>query len=179
MTSHPFVSLVVEALNLMHPRFAAAHGREYTPDEAAEPPAARKVRERSFLMEFYHEFRRLWDRAAPVQRGLGHVMIQTDPDAPARQPDLLFWTLGEHGAPDRRLAALSLVFLSNPGTATAETKLLARFRDELTYPLAVCVLIGRSVDMGEGELPAAPGVMRILFDTEKWQVIQPEIGGVS
>ena len=164
MNPTPFLSLVVEALNLMHPRFAAAHGLAYTPTEAEEPPAARKVRERSFLMEFYSEFRRLWDRAVPVARGLGHVVIQGDPDAPGRQPDLLFWKLGEHGRPDRRLAALSLVFGSNPGAAASDGKLLARFRTELGYPEAICVLIGPVV----GDLPPEPGVIRILFDTRTW-----------
>ena len=111
MTDNPFLSLIVEALNLTHPRFALAHGREYATGEAEEPPAARKVRERSFLMEFYHEFRRLWDKAVPVQRGLGHVVIQGDPDAGTRAPDLLFWQLGERGQPDRRLGGLVRVSL--------------------------------------------------------------------
>jgi hypothetical protein len=168
----PFVLLVAEALNLMHPRFAAAHGLAYTPAEAGEPPAARKARERSFLMEFYHEFRRLWDRAEPVRRGLGHVVVQADPDAPARQPDLLFWTLGENGLPDRRLAAVSLVFRSNPAAAAADLKLLARFRAEPGYPLAVCVLIGPG-ESGElaGDLPEAGGVTRLEFDTRRWCVV--------
>lgn len=166
--THPFHGLVVEALNLMHPRFAAAHGREYTPAEADEPPAARKTRERSFVMEFYHEFRRMWDKAIPVQRGLGHIIVQGDPDAGARQPDLLFWQLGEHGSPDRRLAAVSLVFRTNHAAVAADTKLLARFRDALGYPHAICVLIGRESD----PLPeAVPGVTLIHFDADQWQVI--------
>src|SRR5947208_2228492 len=111
----PFLAFVIDALNLTHPRFAAASGLVYTPEEAEEPAAARKVRERPFVMEFYHEFRRLWDQAAPVQRGLGHIMIQADPDAGSRTPDLLFWTLGERGAADSRLAALSFAFATNPG----------------------------------------------------------------
>ena len=40
----PFLALVTEALNLTHPRFAAAHGLAYTPEEADEPAAARKAR---------------------------------------------------------------------------------------------------------------------------------------
>ena len=166
MTDHPFLSLVVEALNLMHPRFAAAHGRAYTPDEADEPPAVRKFKERSFLLEFYHEFRRLWDRAVPVQRGLGHVVIQGEPESPHRQPDLLFWKLGEHGGPDRRLAAVSLVFASNPGAASADLKLLGRFRD-LGYAVACCVLIGNGAESPE----APPGVAVVRFDADKWQVV--------
>ena len=80
-------------------------------------------------MEFYHEFRRLWDRAVPVQRGLGHIVIQADPEAGSRTPDLLFWQLGEHGAPDRRLAALSIAFRSNPDAVAADQALLALARD--------------------------------------------------
>ena len=49
MTDDPFLTLLVEALNLMHPRFASASGLVYTPEEAEEPPAARKVRERPFV----------------------------------------------------------------------------------------------------------------------------------
>lgn len=169
MTENPFVSLVVDALNLMHPRFAAAHGRAYTPAEADEPPAARKVKERSFLLEFYHEFRRLWDQAAPIRRGLGHVVIQGDPDVSGRQPDLLFWKLGEHGEPDRRLAALSLVFCSNPAAAAADLKLLTRFRTDLGYPLAICVWVGM-----ENELSAAPtadGVVGLPFEVVRWAIL--------
>jgi hypothetical protein len=167
--THPFLALLTESLNLMHPRFAAAHGLAYTPAEADEPPAARKAKERSFVMECYAEFRRLWDRAEPVRRGLGHI-IQGDPDAPARQPDLLFWQLGERGEPDCRLAAVSLVFATNPAALAADLKLLARFRD-LGYALAVCVVIGRDAD---AEPPAADGVAVLRFDTEKWKVISPD-----
>src|SRR5262245_59879408 len=167
----PFLSLVVEALNLTHPRFALANGRAYTPDEAAEPPAARKARERSFLMEFYAEFRRLWDKAVPVARGLGHILIQADPDAGSRTPDLLFWQPGEHGRPDRRLAAVSFAFLSNPDAVAAAQTLLARFRDAPGYPRAVSVVIGRRADIPETGLPAPDGVTVIFFDTDKWQVV--------
>ena len=34
--THPFLALLTESLNLMHPRFAAAHGRAYMPAEADE-----------------------------------------------------------------------------------------------------------------------------------------------
>jgi hypothetical protein len=164
---HPFLSLVVEALNLTNPRFALANGREYSPEEATEPPAARKVRERSFLMEFYHEFRRLWDRAVPVQRGLGHIVIQADPEAGSRTPDLLFWQLWEHGSSDKRLAALSIAFRSNPDAVAADQALLARWRTTPGYPIAVSVVVGQA-----GERMDAPdGVTAIEFDIEKWQVV--------
>lgn len=75
---------LVEALNLLHPRFAG-------PDRAA------------FVRELYHQLRRLWDKALPVQLGLGHVLIRSDPDGDA---DLVFWRLGEGGDPDRRVGAV-------------------------------------------------------------------------
>jgi hypothetical protein len=167
----PFLALLIDALNLMHPRFAAAHGLSYTPDEADEPGAARKVRERPFVMEFYHEFRRLWDQAEPVRRGLGHIIIQADPDAGTRTPDLLFWKLGEHGAPDSRLAAVSFAFLTNPGAVAADQALLVKFRDAPGYPRAVSVVIGRRADVGADGVPKADGVTTIFFDTARWQVV--------
>jgi hypothetical protein len=170
----PFLALVIDALNLTHPRFASAGGLIYTPEEAEEPPAARKVRERPFVMEFYHEFRRFWDQAEPVRRGLGHVLIQADPDAGARTPDLLFWKLGEHGAPDTRLAAVSFAFLTNPGAITSDQTLLARFRDKPGCPRAVSVVIGRRSELPPEGLPKPDGVVVLFFDTEKWQVTQEE-----
>ncbi len=167
----PFVSLLVEALNLTHPRFASAGGLAYTPEEAEEPAAARKVRERPFVMEFYHEFRRMWDRAEPVRRGLGHVMIQADPDAGSRAPDLLFWTLGERGAIDSRLAAVSFALLTNPGAVAADQALLARVRDKPGYPRAVSVVIGRRA--GGADVPQVDGVTTVFFDTESWQAGAP------
>src|SRR5436190_21610332 len=123
----PFLAFVTDALNLTHPRFASAGGLIYTAEEAEEPPAARKVRERAFVMEFYSEFRRMWDKAEPIRRGLGHIVIQSDPLAGARTPDLLFWKLGEHGAPDSRLAVISFAFATNPSAVTADQALLAKW----------------------------------------------------
>lgn len=168
----PFLQLVIEALNLTHPRFASAGGLVYTPEEAEEPPAARKVRERPFVMEFYSEFRRMWDKAEPIRRGLGHIIIQSDPDAGARVPDLLFWKLGEHGASDSRLAAISFAFATNPGAVAADQTLLARVRDKPGYPRAISVVIGRAADLGA--VPRVDGVVTLCFDTEKWQVVQED-----
>ncbi len=167
----PFLALVIDALNLTHPRFASANGLAYTPEEAEEPPAARKVRERAFVMEFYHEFRRMWDQAEPVRRGLGHVLIQAEPEPAARAPELLFWTLGERGVPDQRLAAVSFAFLTNPAALAADQSLLARFRDAPGYPRALSIVIGRHADLPPGGLAKTDRVATIFFDTEKWQVI--------
>lgn len=166
----PFVALVIDALNLMHPRFASAHGRAYTVEEAAEPPAARKVRERGFVLEFYAEFRRLWDRAEPVRRGLGHIVVQGEPSAGSRAPDLLFWKLGEHGASDSRCAAVSFALLSNPSAVSADLALLAKWRDAPGYPRCVSVLIGARAELPESGVPRADGVASVFFDVEAWQV---------
>ena len=115
----PFVEFVLEALNVMHPRFAAANP----------------------VHEFYHQFRRLWDKALPVQMGLGHLVIQSEPNPPpGPAPDLLVWQL----EPERRLAAVSFDTVA---------PLLAYD----SYPTRVCVGYG-------AEPPATEGVSRILYD---------------
>ena len=130
MTDDPFLALLVEALNLMHPRFAAVHP----------------------LYEFYHQLRRLWDKALPVQLGLGHVVIQDDPDAPpGPRPDLLFWQL----EPERRLAAVSIVESAPDGAV------LARYKMGLEYPYAVGIVIGSR------DVPMVEGVARIVYDIER------------
>ena len=127
----PFLMFVIEALNVMHPRFAAANP----------------------LHEFYHQFRRLWDKALPVQLGLGHIVIQDDPDAPpGPRPDLLIWQL----EPERRLAAVSF----------NEVEALIRYRDA-GWPQAAC--IGYGV-----EPPEAEGIARILYDTQRRTATQLE-----
>jgi hypothetical protein len=140
MTDDPFVALVVEALNLMHPRFAAAG------------PGARGFRD-----EFYHQFRRLWDKALPVRLGLGHVMIQSEPDA-ADAPDFLLWLLGERGESDRRLGVVAVM-----PAADADVPRLARWAAAHGYPHAVAVLIGWA-----DPVPVAPGAAILVFDTERW-----------
>lgn len=92
----PLVLYLVEALNLLHPRFAGVDGAG-PPDRGA------------FVREFYHQLRRLWDKALPVQLGLGHVLIRSDP---AGRAGLVFWRLGEGGESDRRLGA---VVVTRPG----------------------------------------------------------------
>ncbi len=142
MTDDPFFTLIVEALNLMHPRFAAA----------------------SPAREFYHQFRRLWDKALPVRLGLGHILIRDEPGEPVPESCLLIWQIGEHGQPDRRLGAVSLVPLSDPEAMAEEGQRLRRLRDR-GYPQVVCVLIGHAAEM-----PAAgdDSVARILFDMDRW-----------
>jgi hypothetical protein len=175
MTDDPFLTLVIEALNLMHPRFAAAHGLTYQPAEEYDLPQMQKLREHSFLLEFYHQLRHLWDRAIPVKLGLGHVLIRDDDPGRASsigtRPDLLFWRLGEHEEPDRRLAAFSLVFAANEIALNSHLSALARYRKDLGFPYAVVALVGRFAEVTSSSLPAAPGVSVVFFDTDRWQVV--------
>lgn len=163
--SRPFLDLVTEALNLLHPRFAGKGSVAYPPEEAESPAAARKERERPFAREFYHQFRRLWDKALPVRLGLGHLVVQADPNPPpGRQPDLLVWQLGERGDLDRPLAALCFVSGTNPAALDADGAALARFRAG-GYPVAVLVAIGPA------DAVAPDGVSVLRFDPDRWQVV--------
>jgi hypothetical protein len=163
--THPFLDLVTEALNQLHPRFAGKGTLAYPPADADGPAAARKERERPFVREFYHQFRRLWDKALPVRLGLGHLMVQPDPaPPPGRQPDLLIWQIGEHGAADRPLAAMCFVSGSNPDAFAADLVALGRFR-AAGYAEAVVVVIGPA------ELDAPVGLSVLSFDPDRWQVV--------
>jgi hypothetical protein len=163
--TQPFLDLVTEALNQLHPRFAGKGALAYPPAEADGPAAARKERERPYVREFYHQFRRLWDKALPVRLGLGHVVVQPDPaPPPGRQPDLLVWQLGEQGAADRPLAALCFVSGSNPDALAADLAALGRFR-AAGYPVAVLVAVGPADVAGAG------GVSILRFDPDRWQVV--------
>ena len=146
--THPFLDLVTEALTQLHPRFAG-------PDRA------------SFVRELYHQFRKLWDKALPVRLGLGHLLVQPDPAPPTgRQPDLLVWQLGEHGAADRPLAALCFVSGSNPDAAAADLAALGRFR-AAGYAVGVLVVVGPAAE----PLAAPDGVTILRFDPDRWQVV--------
>lgn len=117
-----FLELLVEALNLMHPRFAAANP----------------------VHEFYHQFRRLWDKALPVQLGLGHLVFQSEPNPPpGPQPDLLIWQL----EPERRFAAVNFSAVE-PLIGYGE------------YPHRVCIGYGK-------EPPVSQGIARIVYDTQR------------
>lgn len=144
MTDDPILTLIVEALNLMHPRFAAA----------------------SPAREFYHQFRRLWDKALPVRLGLGHLLIRDEPGEPVPDSCFLVWQIGEHGQSDRRLGAVSLVPLADPAAVSLELDRLTRLAGR-GYPKVVCVLIGHAAEMPEGQLPQ-DAVARILLDVDRW-----------
>lgn len=78
--------LLRDAVGFMHPAFV----------DATKPT--------SVLCEFYHQFRKLWDRGIPVGLGLGHLLVKSI-DAHT----LGIHRLGEHGKKDEALAAVSVV----------------------------------------------------------------------
>jgi hypothetical protein len=133
----PFLLYLVEALNLVHPRFAGVDGSG-PPDRAA------------FAREFYHHLRRLWDKALPVQLGLGHVLIRSDPDGRA---DLVFWRLGEGGEPDRQLGTATVMALGDRPPV-----------DPLLSDRAVFVLVGKGAAPHQ---PAADGVAVLRYDIDR------------
>ncbi len=66
-----FLALLIDALEPHAP--AVSRVRMACPTLRKKPtnrPRRAKVRERAFVMEFYHEFRRLWDQADPVRAAL-------------------------------------------------------------------------------------------------------------
>lgn len=75
--------LVDTALELMNHSFAPP----------GDPAAAR--------LEFYHQFRKLWDRGIPVGMGLGHLIVKSDGDR------LVIERIAEKGEPGRRLATIA------------------------------------------------------------------------
>jgi hypothetical protein len=144
LVDDPFVTLIVEALNLMHPRFAAGG-----PD--------------SFRYELYHQLRHLWDRAVPVQLGLGHVLIQAD-------EDLHFQQLGERGVADAKLGVVAVANLADTEALDAALDRLSRFRKTQGYPNAVCAIAGHLDEIPSSGLPEVPGIVTVLFDVVKWRV---------
>ena len=78
----PLRELVTDALGLMNRSFIDA-----------EKPF-------SVQCEFYHQFRKLWDRGIPVGMGLGHLLVKQIAGG------LGIVRLGERGAENENLAAV-------------------------------------------------------------------------
>jgi hypothetical protein len=137
-----FTDLIVEALNVTHPRFAHARRRE------------------SFVLELYHQLRRLWDKALPVKLGLGHVMLHDDPTLPD-PPELIFWRLGEGGAADARLGVVSVSYLPTAEDVDRDLTRLAACR-AVGYPHAVGVVVAPHPTA----VPARDDVSVVVFDVD-------------
>lgn len=162
----PVLLYLTEALNLTHPRFALAYGEAY----AAEDQPLCRERERPFLAEFFHQLRHLWERGFPSQLGLGHLVLQGEPGSAGPWPDFLWWRLGEAGRPHCRLAAVALAFLSNHPAILHNGQLLAHYRHNLGYPVAVNIVVGRFA-IDASPLTEFPGVHLLRFDITRWQTL--------
>ena len=81
--NEPLKELIASALELMNHSFAP-------PGNAA-----------SARLEFYHQFRKLWDRGIPVGMGLGHLLIRTDGEF------LAIERIGEKGIAGEQLALIA------------------------------------------------------------------------
>jgi hypothetical protein len=79
----PLRELLTDALGFIHPAFV----------DASKPT--------SVMCEFYHQFRKLWDRGIPVGMGLGHLLVKVLDDA-----TLGIHRLGENGKSDEALAVI-------------------------------------------------------------------------
>ena len=79
MTDDPFLMLVEDCISLMNRAFVG------------ESPA----------FEFYHQFRKLWDRGIPVGMGLGHLIAFGNADG------LRIDRLGEHGRATESIAFIA------------------------------------------------------------------------
>jgi hypothetical protein len=79
----PLLELLTNALGLMNPNFV----------DASKPASA--------MCEFYHQFRKLWDRGIPVGMGLGHLLVKS-----LDESTLGIVRLGENGKSDETLIAI-------------------------------------------------------------------------
>lgn len=80
----PLFELIGTALELMHRPFLVP----------GDP--------RSAELEFYHQFRKLWDRGIPVGLGLGHVLLKPTPEGILRID-----RMAEKGQPAECLAVIA------------------------------------------------------------------------
>jgi hypothetical protein len=111
MTDDPFLELVHHTLDLMNGAFLR-RGDPYT-----------------YAHEFYHQFRKLWDRGIPVGMGLGHLLIFGETEASlvvVRRPD--------GGGPDEPIAAIEF------GSRAAVAR-LAFVKQTVGYRYALAILV--------------------------------------
>lgn len=81
--NEPLLELISSALELMNHSFSP-------PGNAA-----------SARLEFYHQFRKLWDRGIPVGMGLGHLLVRADGEF------LIIERIGEKGIAGEQLALIA------------------------------------------------------------------------
>jgi len=148
MPDDPFLQLVCDALGLMSRPFTDPGDRQ------------------SYACEFYHQFRKLWDRGIPVGMGLGHILLRGRAGG-----EFFAHRLGENGRPAEPLAVIAFVRPSEGSGTESEPLLpaldrLSSRKVELCCPTAIAVMIGSR--SGLTALPSRPDITFVLFDTERW-----------
>ena len=83
MMDEPLLELLTTAAKTMN--------RAFAPD--GDVAAAR--------LEFYHQFRKLWDRGIPVGMGLGHLLLKPDGEC------LRIERIAENGVPGENLTLIA------------------------------------------------------------------------
>ena len=127
--NEPLLELIADSLTLMNRSFTRV-------DDL-----------RSYACEFYHQFRKMWDRGIPVGMGLGHITMK--PLEASDRPAFLIERLAEKGQPARMLATVE--FLS-----AKQTPMLPTIACE--YEIAIIV----------GTTDTTPSPTTIFFDTDQW-----------
>jgi hypothetical protein len=140
MSNDPFLQLVCDALGLMHRPFVNA--------DLAQ----------SVVREFYHQFRKFWDRGIPVGMGLGHLVIR-DADG----FDLAVHKIGEQGRPDEPYAVLKFLTPFDPNEIETCAGLASMSARNQRFRYAIVVTIGT-----QPAVTIPPGVTRVAFDTTRW-----------
>ena len=147
MTDDPFLQLVCDALGLMNRAFT--------------DPADRH----SYAAEFYHQFRKMWDRGIPVGMGLGHLILTAKADG-----ELFAYRHGENGRPHQPVAVIHFWGKTPPdyvGYVTGDLDAHLRHRkQELGCPVAV------AVDLTDPDPQAIPSdeYVTLRFDPARWTV---------
>ena len=129
--NEPLLELIADSLTLMNRSFTRV-------DDL-----------RSYACEFYHQFRKMWDRGIPVGMGLGHITMK--PMAASDRPAFLIERLAEKGQPARLLATVE--FLTS--------------KQDPMLPTIACEY-EISIVVGTTDTTLSPTSATIFFDTELW-----------
>jgi hypothetical protein len=145
MTDDPLMQLICDALGLMNRAFV----------DLQEPASVER--------EFYHQFRKLWDRGIPVGMGLGHLVVRGGPLG------LDVVRLGENGKADESLTTIGFApARSSSHVAAFPARVLAEAKERTSYPFPlILIFFGTTLDLASE--PGSPtGLAVIRFDTKRW-----------
>ncbi len=128
--NEPLLELIADSLTLMNRSFTRV-------DDL-----------RSYAYEFYHQFRKMWDRGIPVGMGLGHITMK--PLEASDRPAFLIERLGEKGQPARMLATVEFL-----------TEKLSPMLPTIACEYEIAIVVGTT------DTTPSPATT-ILFDIDHW-----------